>query len=380
MRSMRTTFWLAALIGAAACSDQRHNAELVTGPEVSLRAADGQSGAVFVATNQVAANAVWAYERAADGALSDPQAFPTGGTGTGAGLGSQGGLVLSSDGRWLLVVNAGSNDVSVFAVEGDELELADRAPSGGILPVSIAVHERLVYVLNAGGAGNVSGFALGEGGRLRALSNSTRPLSSTAAGPAQAEFSPDGRTLVVTEKATNKITLYAVDEDGRLSTPRPVQSVGATPFGFAFSRSGTLIVSEAFGGAPGASALSSYRLSRHGLQVISRSVGTTQTAACWVVVTENQRFAYTSNTGSGTISGYLVSRDGRLSLLDSDGVTATTGAGPIDLALSRESRFLYSLDSGARGISGFRVGPGGDLTLLSRVSGLPAGANGLAAM
>ena len=157
-------------------------------------------------------------------------------------------------------------------------------------------------------------------------------------------------------------------------------SVGATPFGFAFSERGVRVVSEAFGGAPAASALSSYRLGDRGaLRVVSPSAGTTETAACWVVITNNQRFAYTSNTGSGTITGYLLDGDGRLHILDADGVTATSGAGPIDLALSRNSRFLYSLDGGSGSVSGFRVGADGSLSSLMAVTGVPAGANGLAA-
>jgi len=156
--------------------------------------------------------------------------------------------------------------------------------------------------------------------------------------------------------------------------------VGATPFGFAFARNGTLVVSEAFGGAPDASALSSYRLDGAGaLHVVSASVGTTETAACWVVITENGRFAYTTNTGSGTVSGYRVHHSGALSLLDPDGVTGTTGAGPIDMALTNNSRFLYTLDGPAGGISAFRVNADGSLTAQTGVAGLPAGANGLAA-
>jgi 6-phosphogluconolactonase (cycloisomerase 2 family) len=138
-------------------------------------------------------------------------------------------------------------------------------------------------------------------------------------------------------------------------------------------------VSEAFGGAAGASAASSYELAEDGdLQVISPSVPTTETAACWVIVTRNGRFAYVSNTGSGTISGYRVVRNGTLHLLNDDGVTGTTGPGPIDLAMSRSSRYLYSLNSGDGTISAFRVNANGSLNALPGVSGIPAGANGLA--
>lgn len=380
MRSWRSVALILAASGAVACSDR----EPATGPAATpslsqLGSSRTDEGTVYVATNQTAGNTVWAYARAADGTLSDPESFSTGGTGTGGGLGNQGGVVLTRDGRWLLVVNAGSNDVSVFAVRRDGgLELADREVSGGTRPVSIAVHHRLVYVLNAGGTGNVSGFVLGFRGHLHPLSHSTRPLSSDAAGAAQAEFSPDGDHLVVTEKATNTITLYRVRDHGRLGRPTPMPSEGATPFGFAFSRSGTLVVSEAFGGMPDASALSSYRIRRNDLHTVSPSVGTTETAACWVVITGDQRFAYTSNTGSGTISGYALSGRGELTLLTADGVTATTAAGPIDLALTRDGKLLYSLDEAAGGISGFQVGHDGGLTGVGAVTGLPAGANGLA--
>jgi len=249
-----------------------------------------------------------------------------------------------------------------------------------MLPVSLAVHGRLVYVLNAGGTGNIAGFKLDQDDQLRYLADSRRPLSSSSADPAQVSFSPDGDWLVVSEKATNVLGIYAVRPNGLTTGPDPQPSEGVTPFGFAFSPSGALVVSEAFGGAPDASALSSYRIAASGrLRVISASIGTTETAACWVVITGSGRFAYTSNTGSNTISGYRLSDRGRLTLLDADGVTGTSGAGPIDLALSGDSRFLYSLDGTAGGISVFRVRDDGGLGPRPGVSGLPAGANGLAA-
>jgi 6-phosphogluconolactonase (cycloisomerase 2 family) len=335
---------------------------------------------VYVSTNSTTANEVLVFPRAGDGTLGAPRAFATGGVGTGGGLGNQGAVVLDHANHRLFVANAGSNQVSVFAVIPGGLELLDRAASGGTLPVSIAVHRRLVYVLNAGGSGNVSGFVLDRDDNLQPLAGSTRPLSSSSADAAQVAFSPDGGLLVVTEKATNVIATYTVGANGLVTGPNAQPSAGATPFGFAFSRRGTLVVSEAFGGGPDASALSSYRAGAGGvLSAISPSVGTTETAACWVVITGNGRFAYTSNTGSGTISGYRLSGAGALTLLDADGVTATTMAVPIDLALTRNDRFLYSLDSGAGAISAFRVKADGSLAALAGASGLPAGANGLAA-
>jgi 6-phosphogluconolactonase len=349
----------------------------------SALAADGAStGAVYTLTNLPAGNAVAVFDRAADGSLTPSGTVPTGGNGTGAGLGSQGALV--RDGRRLFAVNAGSNTISALRLGSDhQPALTDIAPSGGVMPISLTVHRHFLYVLNAGGgatAANIAGFFVWRG-QLFPLPGSSRPLSTAAPGPAQIEFTPDGRQLVVTEKATNRIVTYRVGLFGYASGPNPQPSAGQTPFGFEFDNRGRLIVSEAFGGAPDASAVSSYNVGSNSLiSVLDASVPTTETAACWVVITQNGRYAYTTNTGSASVSGYAIGQDGSLSLLDADGRTGLTGAGPIDAALSRGSRFLYTLDSGAQQISAFAVNADGSLDGLGALGGLPAAAVGLAAV
>src|SRR5215204_5972724 len=133
------------------------------------------SAAVYVQTNE-ADNRVLAFRRDADGALAEPGAYPTGGAGDGvAHLTSQGSVVLSDDGRQLLVTNAASHDVSLFEVVDDGLTLLDTAASGGEAPKSVAEHEGLVYVLNTATA-SLAGFRIGEG-RLEPLRESERPLA-----------------------------------------------------------------------------------------------------------------------------------------------------------------------------------------------------------
>ncbi len=344
-------------------------------------------GAVFTATNAADGNRVLVFDRSFNGALELADSFPTGGMGTGAGLGNQSGLVLSRDGHWLLTVNAGSQEVSLFEVVDDVLVLRDIVPSGGAMPLSIAVDHNLVYVLNGGGDSgtpdNITGFTLSpDDGRLIAIAGSTRALSDDAVGPAQIGFNPWGNVLVVTEKMTNQLTTFTVGNDGLASAGDPQASAGETPFGFAFDRWGRLFVSEAAGGAPNASTLSSYWLNGSGvLTAITSSAPTMQTAACWVALDFFGRHAYTTNTGSSSLSGFRISHDGSLSLLDPDGVTAMTGAGsmPIDEALTKDGRFLYALSAGSNTISGFRVRGDGSLEPVETESGLPAGTNGLAA-
>jgi 6-phosphogluconolactonase (cycloisomerase 2 family) len=301
--------------------------------------------------------------------------------GSGAGLGSQEAVALSENGRWLFVVNAGSNQVSVFLVRRNGLKLTDVVDSGGIMPISLTVRGRLLYVLNAGGSGNISGFRIRNNGSLESLNGSTQPLSNGGVGdspqPAQISFHPDGDLLVVTEKATNLVVTYEV-EDGIAGPPVPYPSAGETPFGFAFGRNDHLIVSEAFGGAPDASAMSSYEVDEDTFEVISPSVGTTQTAACWVVISRNGRYAYTTNTGSGSISSYRIGKEGAITLLNAQAGLTGDGSMPIDMALSRDGKFLYALGSGSSTISIFGVKANGSLVPLGETD-VPTGSVGLAA-
>ncbi len=355
-------------------------AQDVTGPGARASAlatlGGSEPGAVYVESNAASGNAVLVFARSADGTLTAAGSHPTGGTGTGAGLGSAGAVAVTVGGQWLLAVNAGSNDVSVFRVTAGGLDLTDRVASGGTQPISVTVSGSLVYVLNAGGTGNISGFRLSTAGRLSPLAGSTRSLGGAAVQPAQVSFSPDGEVLVVTEKATNAIATYTVGSDGLASAPMLHASSGATPFGFAFAHR-TLVVSEA-----GPSAASSYRVGGDGsLNLVTGSLGTNQVAACWVATTPNGRFAYTINAGSASVTGYAVGSDGALTRLDASGQTglAPAGSHPIDADFSRNGRYLYVLAENANDITVFAAAADGSLTHVQDMAGVPASAAGLIA-
>lgn len=359
------------------------------------------SGTVYTLANAAAGNAVAVYYRAPDGTLALAYTVPTGGLGTGASLSSQGALAISDNGRWLFAVNAGSNDISVFDTNGagmkadattptansadhhnQQLRLVDRIASGGTDPVSLTSHDDILYVLNAGVPNNITGFQVGHGGTISRINGSTQPLSGANTGPAEIQFSNNGRVLVVTEKATNKLDTYTVNSHGRADGPNVQNSAGTTPYGFAFDSRNHPIVSEAFGGAANGSAASSYALNNAGtLTTVSASVPTNQTAACWVAISKNGKFAYTANAGSGSITGYSIAHDGSLTLLDPSGITGVTGdaSTPTDLAVSSDGKFLYSLDAGSHAFSGFQIGHDGSLTPVSTTTGLLPGTVGLVA-
>jgi 6-phosphogluconolactonase len=347
--------------------------------------AQGLTGNVYVMTNQTAGNSIMAFNRDSSGALRSLGTFSTGGLGFGSGndpLGSQGSLVLSQDGHFLFAVNAGSNDISVMQAGSLGLKLVGTFPSGGTEPTSLALYKDLLYVLNAGGTPNITGFELNPDGTLTMLPGSSRPLAGgTAAAPAQVGFSPDGSFLVVTEKDTNLIDTYHVLVSGLTDGPVSSASNGTEPFGFAWGRDATLVVSEVAGGSGGTSAASSYHISTPStdLVTVTPSVGDTQMAACWAVATNDGRFVYLVNAGSGTLSSYGVGPGGQLTLLNATAGSTGNGSTPIDTAITANSEFLYALDDATGSVSAFRIGSGGGLTALSGATGLPSGSQGIAA-
>ena len=390
MKKTKTSLLVAmCLCGLAACkkeitsSFQENDASAQLSAKANvqneLQGAREGSGHVYTLSNAVAENKVLVYRRGTNGSLTYEDAFSTSGTGTGGGLGNQGALMLTADGGGLLAVNPGSNSLSSFKMNGNGLKLKSTINSGGIMPVSVTQYGNLVFVLNAGGTGSISGFMLGENDKLTPIHNSTRPLSSTMAGAAQMSFVNEGKVLVITEKNTNKIITYTVNTSGIPGNLHSITAANQTPFGFAVGRHKNIYVSEAAGGAPGASTLSSYTISNNGaIGLADGPVGTGQSAACWVVLTSDNKYAYTTNTASANLSAFSVDAfSGNLSVYHA--VAATTGSGPIDAALDPASDFLYVLNSGSNSINTYGVAGNGNLSPLQTLAGVPAGATGLVA-
>lgn len=334
---------------------------------------------LYTSSNLADGNSVLIFEQTDNGTLGLVAEYPTGGQGTGGGLGNQGAI--AHEGEYLFVVNAGSSEISSLRITEQGLELVSIVSSGGERPVSVTVDRGIVYVVNAG-SDNIAGFTVADGGYLSPIAGSSQPLSTSGTGPAQISFTRDGRVLVVTEKATNRIVTYPVDRSGIAGAPNAVDSPGMTPFGFAVTKGRRILVSEAAGGAPGLSSVTAWKVApTGGLKLLDPTEPTLQTAACWVAVTPNGRFAYTTNTGSGNVSAYRVEGD-NLTLLDSDGNAGSTGPGsaPIDMAVTRDGSYLHVLDVANDAIVTFGIANDGSLTAVGSIAGLPDRATGLLAL
>ncbi len=332
-------------------------------------------GAVFVQTN-AAHNEVIAFTRASDGSLTSAGTFASGGAGDDtAHLPSQGSVTLTRDGRHLLVTNVASGDVSVFAVNGGMLELTKTVPVG-LAPRSVAEHDGLVFVLTTGDA-TIAGFRLVDGD-LVPLKGARRALSTPDG--AQVGFTPDGRALIATERGDDKLSSFAVGMDGMLGEARTIDSQGATPYGFAISTGGTLVVTEAFRAEKGAAAASSYTVSGDSVSPVTARVGNGRSEICWAVISNDGRYAFTTNFADGAVSRYAIGMDGSLTLEDATaGITEDGRPGLRDEDLSTDGRALYAIDADQGQIVAWSVDERGTLTSIGSWGGLPTTIAGLAA-
>jgi hypothetical protein len=364
-----TLLIFAALAGASLAAQ--------SAPTVAVSGSPG--GFVYVSTNQASGNSVVQFQRALNGQLTRTAQALTQGAGSGMTkdpLASQDSLVLTGDGQLLLAVNAGSNEISVLSAGPRGLQFLSKIASGGVFPNSLAINGDLVYVLNAKGTPNITGFRLASNGMLTAIPNSTRVLPGGAtAAPADVRFSQDGTLLLVTETGTNQIDIFPLADSGLASDAITMPASGKKPFGMNFATRDRVLVSEA-----GTGSVSSYNIDdANGLQPISLSVPDTQMASCWITLTNDKSYAFVSNTASGTISSYKIDAHGDVTLLNAvAAATANVTSAPIDSAMSDDSRFLYVEESTLGKLEIFAVS-NGVLTSLGSVGGLPTSTQGIAA-
>ena len=340
-------------------------------------------GAVYTMDNSALGNSVHVYHRLGNKRLIFGEAVSTGGTGTGQPLGNQGAIQIDPSESFLYVVNAGSHSVSVFAITEDSLELRQTIASEGHRPLSLAVTQGRLYVLNAGGSvgalDSVAGFQIDSSGLLTPIEDSVATLSTAVTRPAQIGVSPDGSSLVVTERETHKVSIFEIDAAGRPMNLQAHDSEGLTPFGFEFGVRGALVIAEGVLGNANASSVSSYSLqSPSSLTVLTSSAPTFQTAACWLVLSPDKKMAFTTNPGSDSISRFSLNFDGELTLERHWRKLLKRDDRPLDIAITKDSKALYVLLSGSDKLAMIPIHASRKRVRVAQRLSVPTGANGLA--
>jgi 6-phosphogluconolactonase (cycloisomerase 2 family) len=340
--------------------------------------------ALFVETDATSGNSVLSYQRASDGTISFAGSYPTGGNGATAAnatadpLASQDGLVLVNNNSDLIAVNAGSDTVSVFAVNGTSLTPIQQISSDGQFPDSIAANGRYVAVLNAGGTGSVAEFSWFNN-RLVALPGQVRSLGLDNTTPpdfhhgvGQVGYTPNGQHLVITGKLSdNSYLVYGVSNNGSLSSaPVITPAVNALPFSFTFDGAGNLVATEASN-----SSVSTYRVNASGSLTDLGTVSDGAAALCWISGANGYFFG--SNAGSGTISSFDESPTGAPALVNA--TAATAHAGTTDSVISPDGKYLYVESGGAGTVDAYAIGATGALTQIETIFNIPVASEGIAA-
>ena len=336
--------------------------------------------AVYLLTNQ-ATNRVVVYTRSG-GTLTRSKSVRTGGRGIAKDLGSQYSMVMSDDGRFLYCVNPASGTITTFRVTATGLHRLAKVKSFGRRPVSLTLHKDMLYVLNAGGHGNVSGFTVRRNGTLKHLANSTRKLSNNGRGAAPkvgaVGFCALGLMMVVTEKDADKLVVWHVNGAHRLVRRSVHASPSATPFGLDFNTMGAMVIAQSQAGAALGSTLTSYDLKCKTFLGRSKNLALQETGATRLVIA-GDTLAFVSNTASDAISSVLVGGKAEINLIASAAASTGAGSAPAELAVSQVGDFLFVVCPGNGTLQSFQISSGGAATPAGSVDGIPAGAAGLAA-
>lgn len=332
------------------------------------------SGYLYTQSNHTI-NQIVCYRQNSDGSLTFKDYYATGGMGTATPLGSQGALAMSQDRKWLFAVNAGNQSITSFMLSADgSLKRADTENSVGQKPVSLCTYGNYVYAVNATSS-NITGFRVAPTGELTYIPGSMQSLSGPGVVPAQISFSPNGSYLYVTEKMSNKISVFPVNSNGVAGPGTFIASTGVTPFGFSCARDQYLVVSNATMNTSNAGTCTSYDgIASGNPGPVNSTVANGQTAPCWVTTTYFGRYAFVTNTFSGTISSYYVGPSGNLYLING---SAASGSGPIDICVAENNYYVYVINSLNHTIGWMRRGFLGSLHSIGQTTNVTAHASGL---
>jgi 6-phosphogluconolactonase len=373
----------------------------------------GAAGWVFTSTNNPKGNAVLAFKRAANGKLTPAGSVKTGGKGIASEppfgfpiVDSSGAINVTSNGKLLFVVNAGSNSVTSFRITSSGLKKAAVASTHGKLPISLASSGNLLYTVNEISK-NIYGWTFTSNGKLTAIKGSNQKLTAVTpkgkkdkVGVAAAiGFTSDGKVVAVTQRGLprtyGEINTFVIGKNGAAGPAQAFATKNvANPFGFSavgkvLEVSNAGLVKTPSGAMPNPAdftqftgSVATYKVSPAGKVSFVHNTLSGGRAACWLIITKNGKTAFTTNTlssgtppaggptsGVGAAASLSVAPNGKLTLLKQ----ANTSPGfPGDEALSNDDKYLYvSVPSiivpGGSHLEVYKLGKGGSMTHIQTV-------------
>jgi len=389
-------------------------------------------GHLYMQTNETR-NAIVHYRWSANGALTEGERVVTGGAGSGElspiyhvnrpnDFEGAGSVILTPDRRFLFTTNAGDNSVSSFAVSKDgELTLVDtkrtgNVTSGGAKSLAYSPSSRTLYVVHTFGPDHLRLMSVDGEGKLtpRPEKYSVNTMEWNNRVPTMAVLSPDGKFLfvgttfdelpsrknpdgslilwiphkdgalhVIASNAPDPdgIVVFPVGEDGALREPSFYDARGASPFYIAFlhNRPYTFVVGYAV-----SNGVSIGKIDANGKISVSAPV-TLDTSAgvpselCWLAVSPDDRWVFTTNFGYSDISSYhidgdmlSIAKDPASPKVPGDGtfraIDGVVSSGPSDSWISPDGAFVYQIYGNASKLVGYATKPDGSLEEVTSVA------------
>ena len=430
MRKLRLSFTLTAIAASIVAATVTFTAVgSAQAPTTPTKKAAG--GHLYMQTNEVE-NGIIHYHRSANGALAEVERVATGGAGSGElspiyhikrpnDFEGAGSVILTPDRRFLFTTNAGDNSVSSFAVDKEgRVTLLDVKPTGnptngGAKSLAYAPSSRTLFVLHTVGPDHLRLMSVDEKGKLTARPEqySVNTKDWPNRGPTMVVLSPDGKFLVVAtafdELPSRKnpdgslilwiprpdgtlhvivsnapdpdgIVVFPVGKDGGLGEPSFYDARGAVPFYIAFlhNRPDTFLIG--FGVADG---LAMGRIDAEGkinvgpIVKIDTSAGL-PSEVCWLAVSPDDRFVFTTNFGYSTMSsfridgnGLSIAKDPASPKVKGDGtfraIDGVVSSGPSDSWLTPDGAYLYQIYGNASKLVGYATQRDGSLKEITNV-------------
>ncbi len=319
---------------------------------------------VISSTNDSIQNEIVGYRRNSNGKLDSLFTLSTFGKGINGPLRSQNSMLWTKEGKFLLVCNAGSNDVSVFKIDGENVTFLNKYSSGGQTPVSITQYKDFIYVLNSGHHGILSGFKITQDGTLNPIPGINIEVDTMVSGPAQASFTCDGSGIIITCRSSNKIIGFQMSKDGIPVGKTSISSNTEVPYGFDLDEDGKIFVTEAK-----QSGISVYQW-KNGKELeklfdLSKDL---HTAACWIKLTKDRKYAFVADADPKNIAGFQIAKTGQCTLIKSDGKSSSTENTPTELTIV-DDQFLYVSSIRNSAIEVYQIDGSGNLIKIQKLDG-----------
>ncbi len=337
------THFLLAILLQVALSSKTEAAPLMT--------------SVYVIQNSAINNQIAAFQQdPATGSLRLIETYSTGGLGRPSVDGNS-SHALVTRGQQLFAVNSGDHSISAFEIlTGGRLRFQGRYPSGGFVPVSLAIHRDHLLVLNQGSNlealhGGISAFRIRRDGSLQPISSAYFDYVPGDL-PVDVLTAPNSDVFGVSRKLSGNFDIFRLSEDGFILR---TDSIGGLqePYGGAtlperslgskrMNLGNLFAVTQGKEDQPGVLAFKTN--SRGAVKQMNQDIRPQLLDPCWAAIHPDGQRLWVSAFARRSLSLYHLERNGVLQWV-SDIAPIDQGPGGLDITIRSDGLYLFRLSA-----------------------------------